>query len=168
MPRPLTRRSLNVTIGSLNPPIPSEAQPAIANTANTAAASLVLRLMMFLIFLAPCVRPAILSPSLLGSVQFRFCHQQVTAAWTLLPSDQPTIGGVSRLPSRIRRVQARRRRSHATPPASTLAGCMPPARHGRTDTLRCTPAPSLGASARYGCASEPAPPGFRGRLRAPR
>src|SRR5256714_11098689 len=121
--------------------------------------------MMFLICLAPCVRPAKLSPSLLGSVQFRFCHQQVTAAWTLLPANQPTIGGVSRPPSRIRRVQARRRRSRATPPADTLAGCMPPARHGRTDSPRDSRAPSLAASEHFLCATELPLPASRGPLR---
>src|SRR5438552_6897311 len=181
-PSPRTRRSLKLTIGSLNPPSPSVAHPAMANTASAAAASFVLRLVILLIFLAPLFPPAILSPGLLwfptnlssGVLNCRksfdrraqLCHPLVTARWTLLPSDQPTIGGVSRLPSRIQRVQARRRRCRATPPAGTLAGCMPLARCGHTGTPRYTPTPSSGGSARSGCALEPALPGSRARHRA--
>src|SRR4029077_6502495 len=157
-PSPLTRRSLKFTIGSLKPPSPRVAHPAIANTASAAAASFVLRApshVVLLIFLAPFCRPEMLSPSLRWSVHFHFCHPVVTAAWTLLPSGQPTIGGVSRLPSQIRRVQARRRRCRAAPQVGTLAGCMPLAPNGRTRTLCCTPGLSLTASVRCGCASEP-------------
>src|SRR5437870_3416624 len=165
-PSPRTRKSLKLTIGSLNPPSPSVAHPAIANTTSAAAASFVLRLVILLIFLAPFFPPAILSPGLQCSAHSRFCHPLVTARWTLLPSDQPTIGGVSRLPSRIQRVQARRRRCRATPPVDTLAGCMPLARCGHTGTRRYTPTPSSGGSVHCVCALEPERPGSRGRHRA--
>src|SRR5438552_16721839 len=180
-PSPRTRRSLKLTIGSLNPPSPSVAHPAIANTASAAAASFVLRLVILLIFLAPFFGPAKLSPGLLcfpANLSPRVLYRRKslerhakrpprgTRSWTLLPSDQPTIGGVWRLPSRIQRVQARRRRCRATPPADTLAGCMPLARCGHTGTPRYTPTPSSGGSARSGCALEPALPGSRARHRA--
>src|SRR4029079_16147135 len=109
------RRSLKFTTGCEKPPsAPSEAHQAIANTATAAAASFVLRWMGFLILLsplsfregsspgeAPFLRPANLSPGFHCSVRRARCHPLVTAAWTLLPSDQTTIGGVWRLPSRI-------------------------------------------------------------------
>src|SRR5687768_1955931 len=152
-------------------------QPAIANTASAAATSFAFCPVILRIIHSPFVRPATDSPSLLccpakispsslGSIHSHSCHQQVTPSWTLLPSDQPTIGGVSRLPSRIRRVQARRRRCRATPQAGTLAGCMPPARHGRTDSLRGTLAHASGASERSGCATERQLPASRGQLPA--
>src|SRR5688572_1490439 len=76
------------------------------------------------------------------------CPPGVTVVRTLSPSGPPTRPDVLPLPSRIRRVQARRRRSHAIPRAGTLAGCMPPGPSGRTGTPHGTPAPSSGSSGR--------------------
>src|SRR2546430_5251880 len=135
VPTLVTLTSLSVTTGSANACLPSVDQPAATMPAMVAVASTTI----FFIGLAPLW---LMAKSHRSDLRSRAVE------------DRPTTPAAWRSPFRRQKGPARRTSTRAVDREDTPAGCMPPARHARTDTPTHTPVPSSGQWAHCGYGEE--------------